>query len=65
MAVLNGCVEWLGEWLGGMAVWNGCVEWLCGMAVWNGCVEWLGGMVGFFAVKRRVVFVLLAMPSTS
>ena len=37
--------------------------------MWNGWVEWLGGMVGgkagFFAVKRRVVFVLLVMPSTS
>ena len=48
----NGWVEWLVEWLGGMVGWNG----------W---VEWLGGMAGFFAVKRRVVFVLLAMPSTS
>ena len=42
MVGLNGCVEWLCEWLGGMAVWNGCVEWLCWMAVLNGWVEWLG-----------------------
>ena len=50
-------------------MWNGWVEWLGGMvggkAGWKGWVEWLGGMAGFFAVKRRVVFVLLAMPSTS
>ena len=26
--------------------------------MWNGWVEWLGGMAGFFAVKRRVVFIL-------
>lgn len=49
-------VEWQGGMAGGMVVLNGCVEWLGGM---------VGVMAGFFAVKRRVVFVLFAMPSTS
>ena len=34
----NGCVEWLVEWLCGMAGLNGWVEWLGGMAVLNGWV---------------------------